>query len=67
MIVLEWLTFCVEVAYRKQSKVAYIWGWHPPFLVRSIQGEFRQYPVRKGSVRSMQKFCYIVRSHQFLL
>jgi len=39
----------------------------PPFLVRSIQGVFRRYAVRKGSVRSTQKFCYIVRRHQFLL
>ena len=42
----------------------------PPILVRSIQGEFRRYAVRKGSVRSRgptQKFCYIVRIHQFLL
>ena len=39
----------------------------PPFLVRSIQGGFRRYAVRKGSVRSTQKFCYIVRRHQFLL
>jgi len=26
----------------------------PPLLVRSIQGVFRQYAVRKGSVRSTQ-------------
>jgi len=39
----------------------------PPFLVRSIQGVFRRYAVRKGSVRSTQKSCYIVRRHLFLL
>jgi len=39
----------------------------PPLLVRSIQGGFRRYAVRKGSVRSTQTFCYIVRRHQFLL
>jgi len=39
----------------------------PPLLVRSIQGGFRRYAVRKGSVRSTQEFCYIVRRHQFLL
>ena len=39
----------------------------PPFLVRSIQGVFRRYAVRKGSVRSTQKSCYIVRKHLFLL
>jgi len=39
----------------------------PPFLVRSIQGFFKRYAVRKGLVRSTQKFCYIVRRHQFLL
>jgi len=38
-----------------------------PLLVRSIQGGFRRYAVRKGSVRSTQKFCYIVRRHQILL
>ena len=37
-----------------------------PLLVRSIQGGFRRYAVRKGSVRSTQTFCYIVRRHQFL-
>jgi len=31
-----------------------------PLLVRSIQGGFRRYAVRKGSVRSTQKLCYIV-------
>jgi len=30
----------------------------PPLLVRSIQGGLRRYAVRKGSVRSTQKFCY---------
>jgi len=49
------------------SAVAHTWGWHPPLLVRSIQGGFRRYAVRKGLVRSTQKFCYIVRRHQFLL
>jgi len=39
----------------------------PPLLVRSIQGVFRRYAVRKGSVRSTQKSCYIVRRHEFLL
>jgi len=39
----------------------------PPLLVRSIQGVFRRYAVRKGSVRSTQKSCYIVRRHQLLL
>ena len=39
----------------------------PPLLVRSIQGVFRRYAVHKGSVRSTQKSCYIVRRHQFLL
>jgi len=39
----------------------------PPFLVRSIQGVFRRHAVRKGSVRSTQKSCYIVRRHLFLL
>ena len=39
----------------------------PPILVRSIQGVFRRYAVRKGSVRSTQKSCYIVRRHLFLL
>jgi len=42
-------------------------GDTPPLLVRSIQGGFRRYAVRKGLVRSTQKFCYIVRRHQFLL
>jgi len=39
----------------------------PPLLVRSIQGVFRRYAVRKGSVLSTQKSGYIVRRHQFLL
>jgi len=39
----------------------------PPFLVRSIQGVLRRYAVRKGSVRSTQKSCYIVRSYLILL
>jgi len=39
----------------------------PTFLIRSIQGVFRRYAVRKGSVRSTQKTCYIVRRHLFLL
>jgi len=39
----------------------------PPFLVRSIQGVFRRYAVRKGSVRSTQKSCYMVRRHLILL
>jgi len=39
----------------------------PPFLVRSIQGGLRRYAVRKGLVRSTQKFYYIVRRHRFLL
>ena len=39
----------------------------PPPLARSIQEGFRRYAVRTGSVRSTQKFCYIVRRHQFLL
>jgi len=39
----------------------------PPILVRSIQGVLRRYAVRKGSVRSTQKSCYIVRRHLFLL
>jgi len=38
----------------------------PPFLVRSIQGVFRRYAVRKGSVLT-QKSCYVVRSYLFLL
>jgi len=38
-----------------------------PLLVRSIQGGFRRYAVRKGSVRSTQKFCYIVRRQSFTL
>jgi len=38
-----------------------------PFFVRSIQWVFRRYAVRKGSVRSTQKSCYIVRRHHFLL
>jgi len=42
-------------------------GDTPPPLVRSIQGVFRRYAVRKGSVRNTQKSCYIVRRHQFLL
>jgi len=37
-----------------------------PHLVRSIQGGFRRYAVRKELVRSTQKFCYIVRRHKFL-
>ena len=37
----------------------------PPILVRSMQGVFRRYAVRKGSVRSTQKSCYIVRRHQW--
>jgi len=36
-------------------------------LVRSIQGGFRRYAVRKGLVRSTEKFCYIVRRHLFFL
>jgi len=39
-------------------------------LVRSIHGVGVLdgiYAVRKGSVRSTQKSCYIVRRHQFLL
>jgi len=39
----------------------------PPILVHSIQGVFRRYAVRKESVRSTQKSCYIVRRHLFLL
>ena len=36
----------------------------PPPFVRSIQGGgLRRYAVRKGLVRSTQKFCYIVRRH----
>ena len=35
--------------------------------VRSIQGAFRRYAVRKGSVRITKKSCYIVCSHHILL
>jgi len=35
-------------------------GDTPPLLVRSIQGGLGRYEVRKGSVRSTQKFCYNV-------
>jgi len=42
-------------------------GDPPPLLVRSIQGVFRRYAVRKGWVSSTQKSSYIVRRHQFLL
>jgi len=42
------------------------WGWHPPFGTQ-YSGFFRRYAVRKGLVRSMQKFCYIVRRLHFLL
>jgi len=39
----------------------------PPFGTQYSGGGFRRYTVRKGLVRSTQKFCYIVRRHQFLL
>ena len=42
-------------------------GDTPHLLVRSIEVMFGRYAVRKGSVRSTQKFCYIVRRHQFLI
>ena len=45
----------------------YMYEGDTPLLVRSIQVLFRRYAVRKGLVRSTQKFCYIVRRHQFLL
>jgi len=44
-----------------------LWGWHSPLLVRSIQGVFRRYAVRNGSVRRTHKFCFIVRRHNFLV
>ena len=47
-------------------QMTFIYEGDTPLLVRSIQGGFRRYAVRKGSVRSTQKFCYIVRRHQFL-
>jgi len=37
-----------------------------PFVAQYLGGGFRRYEVRKGSVRSTQKSCYIVRKHQFL-
>jgi len=40
--------------------------WHP-LLVRNIQRAIRRYAVRKESVRSTQKSCFIVRRHKFLL
>ena len=39
----------------------------PPHFSAQYSGGFRRYAVRKGSVCSTQKFCYIVRRHQFLL
>jgi len=42
-------------------------GDTPLFGTQYIQGVFRRYAVRKGSVRSTQKSCYIVRRHLFLL
>ena len=46
----------------------YEWGWHPPFWYAVFRGCFkRRYAVRKGSVRSTQKSCYIVRSYLVLL
>jgi len=38
----------------------------PPFWY-AVFRLFRRYTVRKGSVRCMQKSCYIVRSHQLLI
>jgi len=39
----------------------------PPLLVHSIQVFFGRYAVCKGSVRSTQKSCYILRIHQFFI
>ena len=57
---------CGKITYLSLF-TGYIYEGDTPFLVRSIQGVFRRYAVRKGSVRSTQKTCYIVRKHLFLL
>jgi len=64
----SWLSCCITP--RSSSTIYFTVigdGDTPPPLVRSIQGSFRRYAVRKGLVRSTQKFCYIVRRHQFFL
>jgi len=60
-------TLMIDKSVQGQSNHTISEGDTPPLLVRSIQGGLRRYAVRKGSVRSTQKFCYIVRRHQFLL
>jgi len=42
-------------------------GDTPPLFCTQYSGGLRRYAVRKGSVRSTQKFCYIVRKHKFVL
>ena len=37
----------------------------PPFWYAVFSGGVRRYAVRRGSVRSMEKSCYIVRSDYF--
>jgi len=39
----------------------------PPFWYAVFRGVLGRYAVLKGSVRSTQKSCYIVRRHLFLL
>ena len=61
------LVYIAIIGLSKSACVVVINEGDTPFLVRSIQGVFRRYAVRKGSVRSTQKSCYIVRSYLFLL
>jgi len=68
----HWACFFLNVLYYEIYKNGGKNKWpmqegDTPFLVRSIQGVFRRCAVRKGSVRSTQKSCYIVRSYLFLL
>jgi len=47
------------------SKALFMRVTPPPFGTQ-YSGFFRRYAVRKGLVRSTQKFCKIVRRHNFL-
>ena len=49
------------------THVSYMRVTPPPPFGTQYSVFFRRYAVRKGLVRSTQKFCYIVRRHQFLL
>ena len=60
-----YVTYVYKYNCRAGNSIILDEGDTPPFWYAVFRGGFRRYAVRKGSVRSTQKFCYIVRRHQF--